>query len=190
MVSDDWNLECGGKRLHFIHISRSCQRWRASEARSESRRDESRLAPGDRTPKGVREPGGNAQGRRAPSRRGTSLHLKGSIRGEVGQPIEVGGSDDHVPVLTHLRADRALSEVLRRVKSSITGWVHSNIPERHNFAWQAGYAAFTVSQSHLERVRSYISVQVEHHKKRSFQEELEQLFEKHGIKPDSRFWER
>ncbi len=37
---------------------------------------------------------------------------------------------------------------------------------------------------------SFISGQVEQHKKRSFQEELEQLFEKHGIKPDSRFWER
>jgi len=139
----------------------------------------------------VREPGVKRTGTESPVEgRGTSLHLKGSIRGEGGRPIEVGGSDDHVHVLTHLRADRALSEVLKRVKSSITGWVHSNFPERHNFAWQAGYAAFTVSQSHVERVRSYISVQVEHHKKRSFQEELEQLFEKHGIKPDSRFWER
>jgi hypothetical protein len=73
--------------------------------------------------------------------RRTRLHyLKGSIRGEGGRPIEVGGSDDHVHVLTHLRADRALSEVLN--------------------------------------------------KKRSFQEDLEQLFEKHGIKPDPRFWER
>jgi len=68
--------------------------------------------------------------------------------------------------------------------------VHSNFPELHSFSWQAGYAAFTVSQSHVERVRSYISGQVEHHKKRSFQEELEQLFEKHDIKPDPRFWER
>ena len=39
-------------------------------------------------------------------------------------------------------------------------------------------------------MRSYISGQVEHHRERSFQEELEQLFEKHGIKPDPRFWER
>jgi len=117
-------------------------------------------------------------------------YLKGSIRGEGGRPIEVGGSDDHVHVLTHLRADRALSEVLKRVKSSITAWVHSNFPELHSFSWQAGYAAFTVSQSHVERVRSYISGQVEHHQKRSFQEELEQLFEKHDIKPDPRFWER
>ena len=127
---------------------------------------------------------------REPFRSRLHDYLKGSIRGEGGRPIEVGGSDDHVHVLTHLRADRALSEVLKRVKSSITGWVHSNFPKRHSLAWQAGYAASTVSQSHVERVRSYISVQVGHHKKRSFQEELEQLFENHGIKPDPRFWKR
>jgi putative transposase len=117
-------------------------------------------------------------------------YLRGAFRGEGGRPIEVGGADDHVHILTHLRADRALSEVLQRVKSSTTGWVHSNFPELHSFAWQEGYAAFTVSQSHLEGVRSYIADQMEHHRKRCFQEELQQLFEKHGIKPDPRFWER
>ena len=65
-------------------------------------------------------------------------YLQGAIRGEGGRSIEVGGSDDHVQVLTHLRADRALSKVLQRVKSSTTGWVHSHFPELHSFAWQGG----------------------------------------------------
>jgi putative transposase len=56
--------------------------------------------------------------------------------------------------------------------------------------WQEGYAAFTVSQSNIDAVRSYIRRQGEHHRKRTFREELAELFEKHAIRPDPRFWIR
>jgi REP element-mobilizing transposase RayT len=117
-------------------------------------------------------------------------YLGGAIRGEGGQPIKIGGAEDHMHALAHLRQDRSLSDVLRRIKSNSTGWVHDHFPELRAFSWQEGYAAFTVSQSNVEAVRAYIARQAEHHKRRSFQEELAELFERHGIKPDVRFWTR
>ena len=43
-------------------------------------------------------------------------------------------------------------------------------PENPEFHWQAGYAAFSVSQSNLDEVRRYIENQEEHHRKMTFQE--------------------
>jgi putative transposase len=56
-----------------------------------------------------------------------------------------------------------------------------------DFAWQTGYAAFSVSKSGLEEVRGYIARQEEHHKRMSFKEELIALLKKHEIEYDERF---
>ena len=52
------------------------------------------------------------------------------------------------------------------------------------FGWQDGYAAFTVSESQVERVRRYIQNQREHHAKASFPDELIALLKAHGVKFD------
>ena len=44
-----------------------------------------------------------------------------------------------------------------------------------DFYWQTGYAAFSVSYSQLPRIKNYIVTQEEHHKKYSFERELETL---------------
>jgi len=49
------------------------------------------------------------------------------------------------------------------------------------FQWQEGFAAFSVSQSNLERVEDYIRDQEIHHRRMSFTEEWNALLEKHGI---------
>jgi hypothetical protein len=48
------------------------------------------------------------------------------------------------------------------------------------FAWQEGYAAFTVSASVKPAVARYIVTQVEHHRRRPFKEELVEFLERHG----------
>ena len=55
------------------------------------------------------------------------------------------------------------------------------------FAWQSGYACFSVSVSNLEVVSRYIDRQVEHHRKSTFQDELRALLEKHGEKWDEKY---
>jgi len=117
-------------------------------------------------------------------------YLGAAIEGEGGRPIKIGGIEDHLHIVCYLRQDVALSDVLRRLKSNSTSWVHANLPGLARFAWQEGYAAFTVSQSNIPGVSDYIAHQREHHRKRSFREELEELFAKHGIKADPRFFER
>jgi hypothetical protein len=53
--------------------------------------------------------------------------------------------------------------------------------------WQAGFGAFSVSQSQVEDVRAYIRNQREHHRVKSFQEELRAFLKAYEIEFDERY---
>ena len=107
-------------------------------------------------------------------------YMGGIIRNQRGKDIEIGGMPDHVHCLARLPARKAVSDILRTLNSDSSGWVNRERPT-DRFAWQTGYGAFTVSQSLVGKLRRYIQTQAEHHRARSFEEELLALLEKHGI---------
>jgi len=55
------------------------------------------------------------------------------------------------------------------------------------FNWQEGYAAFTVSASARPAVRKYIASQAEHHRHKSFREELVVFLKKSRVEFDERY---
>ena len=67
--------------------------------------------------------------------------------------------EDHLHLLAKLRPDRALSDVLRKLKANASGWMHRVFPRLEDFTWQRGYGAFTVSQSHVRKVSHYVARQ-------------------------------
>ena len=88
---------------------------------------------------------------------------------------------DHVHILAKLSQTFSVAEVLREIKALSSGWVHTEFPADAEFAWQLGYAAFTVSESQVDHVRQYIRKQKEHHRTVTFQEELISLLRAHGV---------
>ena len=113
-------------------------------------------------------------------------YLGGTVKGLGGYPQGVGGVPDHVHLLVGLKATHCLADVLRELKKASSAWVHDEIEERA-FAWQEGYAAFTVSATAREGVKRYIAHQAEHHRKMSFQEEYIQFLKKHHLPYDERY---
>ena len=71
-------------------------------------------------------------------------YLGGIISGLGGFSQGVGGVADHVHLLVGLKATHCLADVMRELKKASSAWVHEQIGVR-TFAWQEGYAAFTVS---------------------------------------------
>ena len=112
-------------------------------------------------------------------------NLGGIIRGMNVVAEIVGGVADHVHLLVSLRQVHCLADVMRDMKKDSSTWVKENFDDR--FAWQEGYAAFTVSPSATESVRSYIANQEVHHSKRSFVEELKELLEKAGVEYEEKY---
>ena len=97
----------------------------------------------------------------------------------------VGGTSDHVHLLASLRPVHCLADVLRDLKKDSTNWVKEHFERR--FSWQEGYAAFTVSPSATGAVHSYIANQEEHHRKKSFHDELRDLLGKAGIEYEEKY---
>ncbi len=59
--------------------------------------------------------------------------------------------------------------------------------QARHFAWQAGYAAFSVSQSNVARVRRYIANQAAHHEQVVFKDEFLSLLKRHELEYKERF---
>jgi len=113
-------------------------------------------------------------------------YLGGTIKGLGGVSLQVGGVEDHVHLLIGLKPTNCLSDVMRELKRNSSIWVHTEIGD-DRFAWQEGYAAFTVSPSACGSVRGYIKKQRQHHQRSSFREELVQLLQRAGIVFEDRY---
>lgn len=117
-------------------------------------------------------------------------YMTGIVREVGGTSLAINSVADHVHLLLRLRASNALADAMRVLKTNSSRWVHETWPQRRTFAWQTGYAAFSVSQSNVEDVRAYIAGQEEHHRKVTFQDELFAFLNKNGIEYDERYiWE-
>ena len=114
-------------------------------------------------------------------------YLGGAIRDEGGILLERGGIADHLHLLVKLPATVALSNFVRGIKSNSSGLIHKRPEFNPAFAWQTGYAAFTVSKSQVPMISAYIQNQEKHHRKQSFKTELLALLEKNEIEFDERY---
>ena len=98
--------------------------------------------------------------------------------------LVVGGVADHVHILFQLDGSVAITSAIEKIKWTSSEWINQTRGLRFPFNWQAGYAAFSISQSDVESVREYIRGQSVHHEKQSFQDELREWFKRHEIKWD------
>jgi REP element-mobilizing transposase RayT len=108
-------------------------------------------------------------------------YFGGIVRELGGTPVAIGGTNDHLHALLQLGSDTNVADVLRVGKTNSSRWIHEKWPERRDFAWQRGYAAFTVSASNADAVVRYIARQEEHHRKVSFEDELLAFLRRHGV---------
>jgi putative transposase len=108
-------------------------------------------------------------------------YIEGIIRRQKGWLLSLDGMPDHVHILLRLKPDVAIANLVRHVKGGSSKWVHDQNGLCTDFAWQSGYAAFSVSESKEGTVRSYIERQEAHHRRKTFEEELISLLQKHKI---------
>jgi len=93
----------------------------------------------------------------------------------------IGGTSDHVHILCTIPRDRDLSSIIKEAKRSSCIWLKQQDEQFRFFAWQAGFAAFSVSYSNVSIVSKYIQNQHQHHKQLSFEDELRTLLQHHEI---------
>jgi REP element-mobilizing transposase RayT len=114
-------------------------------------------------------------------------YIGGIVRNLEGKLLEANGMPNHLHLLVKLKPKLALSDVIRDIKANSSGWLNERNRSLHKFAWQDGFAAFTVSQSQMPRVAGYIRNQKQRHKRMDYKTELVKLLEKNEIEYEARY---
>ena len=114
-------------------------------------------------------------------------YIGGIMNNKNAKLLSAGGMFDHIHLYASMPSTISVADFVNAVKSNSSRWIHESFARLRNFAWQEGYGAFSVSKSEEGKVVRYILNQENHHRKRTFKEELVGLLEKHGIAYDKRY---
>jgi len=102
-------------------------------------------------------------------------YITGIITNEGQKLIAINGMPDHIHILIGLKPDKALSDLVRDIKSNSSRFINKQNWINGKFEWQTGFGAFSYSHSHLDNVIKYIQNQEKHHQKKSFQDEYQEF---------------
>jgi REP element-mobilizing transposase RayT len=101
--------------------------------------------------------------------------------------VIIGGVADHVHCLCNLPRTLTIADLVEALKTGSTKWLKTQRSDFNGFHWQAGYGAFSVSQSRCPEVKEYIANQEAHHALWPYQDEFREICKKHDVDIDERY---
>ena len=114
-------------------------------------------------------------------------YIGGVIKLSKSIPIIINGIANHIHVFCIMSKNISLADLMEDIKRNSSRWIKSKGFHYKDFAWQGGYAGFSVSPSKVETVKKYIADQKNHHKQQSFRDEYIQFLNEHGVDYDKKF---
>ena len=114
-------------------------------------------------------------------------YLGGLAGGKEMTAIQVGGIEDHIHILLSIPTPITIAEAAKTLKGASSKWLHETFGRSEFTAWQEGYGAFTIGASQVERTRTYIERQEEHHKQETFKDEFLRFLEVNVVEYDPRY---
>jgi putative transposase len=118
-------------------------------------------------------------------RQRTHAYLAAVLKDIQCPALIVGGVANHVHILCQLAKTQSISDMMEHLKASSSKWLKTQ--GIRTFSWQRGYGAFSVSQSHVDAVISYIENQEEHHRTITFEEEFRLILKRYRVAFDERY---
>lgn len=106
-------------------------------------------------------------------------HLYDAFQEQECQVRIVDGLEDHMHALFLLTPGISLAGVMRLVLAESSDWINRQRLLKGPFSWQSGYGGFSVSGSMVGKVENYIRTQETHHRRMTFEQEYERLYEKY-----------
>jgi REP element-mobilizing transposase RayT len=113
-------------------------------------------------------------------------YIGGIARENRMKALAIGGVANHVHSLVSLPSTLSVAKALQLLKGNSSNWLHQTFPDAGFAGWQKGYGAFSIGISGVQATTRYILTQEEHHRKRTFREELITILKKHGLPFDDR----
>lgn len=114
-------------------------------------------------------------------------YITGILKDQKCHLYRINRVEDHIHIATHLHPTVALSDLVKDIKLATTDLIKRDKLFRHFGGWQDGYGAFTYSIREKDRLIEYVKNQQEHHRVKTFREELRGLLIEHGIEFDEQY---
>jgi len=108
-------------------------------------------------------------------------YLGGIARENKMKALAIGGVRDHVHMLLSLPSSITTAKAIQLIKGNSSKWIHETFPDHRSFGWQEGYGSFSIGVSGVNDTVAYIRNQAEHHRVKTFKEELIVFLRKHGM---------
>ena len=93
----------------------------------------------------------------------------------------INGHKEHGHCLVSLGDNQTIRQIMQLIKGESSHWINTEQLLKEKFEWQDEYFAVSVSESMVEKVRNYIRNQESHHTTKTWEEEYNELIEKHGF---------
>jgi REP element-mobilizing transposase RayT len=123
----------------------------------------------------------------AENRKELYKYIWGILKNNKCHLYQVGGVEDHIHIITHLHPSVALADLVKDIKLASSDYIKTEKLFSNFNGWQGGYAAFTYSIEAKENLIRYVKNQEEHHKTKTFIEELKQLLIEYKIEFDEKY---
>src|SRR4029077_16456136 len=114
-------------------------------------------------------------------------YVSGVLRDLDSHPIAINAWRDHVHVLFVLSKNHSLSQIVMEVKRATSKWIKTQGTEFAKFHWQNGYGTFSIGQSGVDEVKTYIADQAKHHQVKSFEDEFRAFLKRYQVEFDERY---
>jgi putative transposase len=108
-------------------------------------------------------------------------YIAGIVRNQGHKLLAINGMPDHVHLFLGLRPVQAVSDLMRESKTDSSIWINQQRLSGGRFKWQEGYGAFSYKKSDVPVVCGYIANQKEHHRKKGFLMEYEELLKEFDV---------
>jgi putative transposase len=108
-------------------------------------------------------------------------YIAGTLKQYESPALIINSVPNHIHIFFRLSKNYALAKVVEEVKKESSKWVKKIDGGNPQFYWQGGYGAFSVSSYAVDIVKSYIENQKEHHRKKSYREEVDEFIRDYDI---------
>jgi REP element-mobilizing transposase RayT len=109
-------------------------------------------------------------------------YITGIVQNNRHKMLAIGSMPDHIHIFIGYNVNQLIPDLVEKIKTSSNTWIKENNLSEFKFEWQHGYGAFSHSRSQLDSVVKYVLNQEDHHRKKSFREEYQEILLKNDIK--------
>ena len=114
-------------------------------------------------------------------------YITGIIQNNNHKLLAINGTSNHLHIFIGYKTHQLVPDLLQDIKGHSSKWINKRGFAGGKFRWQAGYGAFSSSQSQINSVIKYINNQEAHHKKKTFADEYVELLQRFNIEYDERY---